>query len=104
MPQFIFAYHGGKTPDTPEEGEKVMAAWQAWMGGMGEALAVPGAPVGLSKTVSTDGVADDGGANPVSGYSVVNADTIEAACEMAKGCPMVADGSGSVEVAEVLEM
>ncbi len=31
-------------------------------------------------------------------------DTIEAACEMAKGCPMVKDGSGSVEVAQVHEM
>lgn len=104
MPQFLFAYHGGKTPETPEEGEKVMAAWQAWMGGMGDALTIPGAPVGMSKTVSGGGVADDGGANPVSGYTVVTADSIEAACDMAKGCPMVVDGTGSVEVAEIHEM
>ncbi len=104
MPQFIFAYHGGKTPDTPEEGAQIMAAWQAWMGGMGSALVVPGAPVGLSKTVSTGGVADDGGANPLSGYSVVQADDIDAACDMAKGCPMVISGNGSVEVAELHEM
>lgn len=104
MPEFIFAYHGGKTPESPEEGEKVMAAWQAWMGGMGAALVQPGAPVGLSKTVSSDGVADDGGANPLSGYSVVSAADIAAAAEMAKGCPMVVDGSGSVEVAEIIPM
>ncbi|UWQ91115.1 YciI family protein [Aliisedimentitalea scapharcae] len=104
MPQFVFAYHGGKTPDTPEEGAKVMAAWQAWMGGMGDDLVIPGAPVGMSKTVSGGGVADDGGANPISGYSVIQAADIAAACEVAKGCPMVVDGSGSVEVAEVHEM
>ena len=104
MPQFIFAYHGGKSPDTPEEGAKIMAAWQAWMGGMGEDLVIPGAPVGMSKTVSEGGIADDGGSNPVSGYSVVQAADLDAACDMAKGCPMVADGSGTVEVAEVLEM
>lgn len=104
MPDFVFAYHGGKTPDSPEEGAKVMAAWQAWMGGMGDALVQPGAPVGMSKTVSGSGVVNDGGANPVSGYSVVSAADMDAAVAMAKGCPMVADGSGSVEVAEVLPM
>ncbi|WIY26706.1 YciI family protein [Parasedimentitalea psychrophila] len=104
MAQFIFAYHGGKKPDTPEDGAKVMQAWKDWMGSMGDALIVPGAPVGMSKTVSASGIADDGGANPLAGYSVVEAASIDAASEMAKGCPMVVDGDGSVEVAEILEM
>jgi len=104
MPEFVFAYHGGKAPESPEEGKEVMAAWQAWFAGMGEAVVVPGAPVGLSKTVSADGVADDGGANPLSGYSVVKAADIGAATELAKGCPMVVTGNGSVEVAEIMEM
>ena len=104
MPDFVFAYHGGGMPETPEEGAKMMAAWQAWYGGMGDALVNPGAPVGMSKTVSAGGVSDDGGANPLSGFTVIKADTIEAACEVAKGCPMVANGSGSVEVAQVHEM
>ncbi|WP_425044363.1 YciI family protein [Primorskyibacter sp. S87] len=104
MPEFIFAYHGGKTPESPEEGAKVMAAWQAWFADMGEAVVVPGAPVGPSKTVSSGGVADDGGANPLSGYTVVKANDHDAATQMAKGCPMVISGHGSVEVAEVMEM
>ena len=73
MPDYVFAYHGGGMPETPEEGAKVMAAWQAWYGGMGDALVNPGAPVGMSKTVSSGGVADDGGANPLSGFTVVRA-------------------------------
>jgi len=104
MPQFVFAYHGGSKPETQEEGERVMAAWGAWFENMGDALEIPGAPVGMSKTVSASGVADDGGANPISGYTVVKADSMDAATEMAKGCPMVVDGTGSVEVAEVMEM
>jgi hypothetical protein len=104
MPQFIFAYHGGKAPDSPEEGQKIMAAWGEWMGGMGDALVVPGNPMGMSQTVSASGVADDGGANPVSGYSVVEATDIGAATELAKGCPMVTNNVGTVEVAELLEM
>ena len=55
-------------------------------------------------TVSNTGLAGDGGANPLSGYTLVEAADQAAACEMAKGCPMVVDGSGSVEVCEILDM
>ncbi len=102
MPKFVFAYHGGKPPESPEEGEKVMAAWGAWFETLGPAVVDGGAPVGISKTVSAGGVADGGGSNPLSGYSIVNADNIDAAVEMAKGCPIL-DG-GSVEVAEAMDM
>lgn len=104
MPQYLFAYHGGSTPETPEEGQKVMAQWQAWFADMGDAVVQGGAPVGQSHTVSSAGASEDGGANPVSGYSVVSAADIGAATDMAKGCPMVISGTGSVEVAEVIEM
>ncbi len=103
MSDFMFAFHGGSMPETPEEGEKVMAAWEAWMGGLGEAMVNPGNPVGLSKTVSAAGVADDGGSNPLSGFTIVKAGSIEEACEMAKGCPII-DAGGSVEVAPIVEM
>ncbi|WP_299047880.1 YciI family protein [uncultured Tateyamaria sp.] len=104
MPDFIFAYHGGTIPETQEEGEKAMAAWGKWFEDMGENVVNGGNPVGQSMTVTASGVTQDGGANPISGYTVVRADTPEAACEMARGCPMVADGSGSVEVAPIIEM
>ncbi|HBN30290.1 MAG TPA: hypothetical protein DD416_03485 [Rhodobacteraceae bacterium] len=104
MAKFIYAYHGGQAPSSPEEGQKVMQAWMAWFGGMGDAVVDGGNPLGMSKTLTSGGVTDDGGANPVSGYSIVNAADMDAAVEMAKGCPMVADGSGSVEIAECLDM
>ncbi len=104
MPKFVFIYHGGGRPETPEEGEKVMAAWTEWMAGIGEDLVDGGNPVGMSKTVSADGISDDGGANPVSGYSLVNAADIDAACEIAKGCPILDGGKGTVEVAEAMMM
>ena len=103
MAKFMFIYHGGSMPETPEEGEKVMAAWMSWLGGMGDAVADGGNPAGPSKTVSAGGVSDGGGANPVSGYTLVNADDIDQAVNMAKGCPIIAAG-GSVEVAEAVEI
>ena len=103
MPKFMYIYHGGKAPESPEEGAKVMAAWTAWFEGMGTAVVDGGNPAGMSKTVSANGVAEDGGANPVSGYSLVNAADHDAAVEMAKTCPILSDG-GTVEVAEAMEM
>ena len=38
MPRFMFVYHGGGMPETPEEGERVMAEWNAWYESMGPAV------------------------------------------------------------------
>ncbi len=104
MPNYMFIYHGGGMPETPEEGAKAMAAWGAWYDAMGAAVIHGGGPAGPSSTVSASGIASDGGANPVSGLTLVEAPDQATACEMAKGCPMVQDGSGSVEVAEMIQM
>ena len=77
MPQYLFVYHGGTTPTDPAEIEATMAAWGAWFQNMGPALEIPGNPVGQSHTVSADGVADNGGPNPASGFTVVKADSID---------------------------
>ena len=103
MAKFMLAYHGGGMPETPEEGEKVMKAWGDWMGSLGAALVDGGAPLGMSKTVHAKGVDDNGGANPLSGYSVVEASDMDAAIAMAKGCPITFSG-GSIEVAEAMPM
>ena len=101
MPNFAFIYHGGSKPETPEEGAAEMAKWKAWLEGVGEDAVDPGNPVGMSKTVSADGVADNGGSNPTSGYSIIRADDMDAALAVAKECPIVS-GGGSVEVAEII--
>tara|TARA_R110002049_G_scaffold44333_6_gene130197 strand:- start:56758 stop:57072 length:315 start_codon:yes stop_codon:yes gene_type:complete len=104
MPDFMFAYHGGKMPESEEEGARMMAAWEAWYTELGDNVVHPGNPVGMSKTVSAKSVTDDGGANPLSGFTIVRAADIDAACKMAARCPMVADGSGTAEVAPIVEM
>lgn len=104
MPDFMIAYHGGKAPDTPEEGEKAMAAWGAWYQELGDSVVHPGNPVGMSKTVSNTGVADNGGANPLSGFTIISAADIDAACALAAKNPMVVDGTGTAEVAPLIEM
>ena len=103
MPNFVFAYHGGSKPESPEEGAELMARWKAWVDGLGDAMVNPGTPLGKSKTVSSSGVTDDGGSNPLNGYSIVEADSMDAALEIAKGCPFL-ETDGTIEVAEAMQM
>jgi hypothetical protein len=58
----------------------------------------------MSKTVSSGGVSDDGGSNPLLGFTIVKADSMDAALEMAKACPHLDMDTGTIEVAEVMEM
>ncbi len=103
MSNYVIAYHGGKKPESPEEEAAHMAKWKAWIGGLGDAVVNPGTPLGKSKTVSSDGVTDGGGSNPLLGFSIVRADSMDAALEIARACPTL-NLHGTIEVAEVMEM
>lgn len=102
MKNYILAYHGVVKPKNKEEGARLMAEWQDWAGKLGDALVEPGNPLGPSKTVSADGVRDDGGPDPLCGYSVVKANSIDEAVAMAQNCPHLA--FGTMEVAELMQM
>jgi len=104
MPNYVLAYHGGKKPESPEEGAKQMERWKAWLAGLGDAVINPGTPLGKSRIVSADGVSDDGGSNPMSGFSIVTAESMDAALEMAKECPFLDMETATIEVAQVMEM
>ena len=104
MARFMFAYHGGGRPETPEEGEKMMAAWNKWIEDLGSTMVEPGNPVGQSYTVSAEGTVDNGGANPIMGYSVVETESIEAALKIAESSPHLMMKGASIEVAQMFEM
>lgn len=103
MPKYLFVYHGGKRPETPEEGAVVMDKWIAWLSQLGADIVDGGNPARPSKTVFADRVADDGGANPVTGYSLIRARNIDDAVAKASSCPIL-DAGGNVEVAEAVEI
>lgn len=104
MPKYLFSYHGGGMPESEEEQAKHMAAWGEWFGAHGDAFSDMGAPVGACSTVGPSGTSDGGGDNQVTGYGVVEAADMAAACAIAAGCPNVTLGGGSVEVGETFEV
>lgn len=105
MAKYLFVYHGGgKPPASPAEGKEIMDAWGKWFGSMGAAVIDGGNPVGLSSTVTSDGsLVSGGGANPASGYSLIEASSLADAHAKAKGCPLLKRG-GTIEIAEAIDM
>ena len=87
MANYLLVYHGGgEMSSDPEVQAKSMQDWTNWFSGIGAAVVDGGNPVSRNWTVNKDGTTEDGGANPASGYSVVTADSMQAALEMAVGC------------------
>ncbi len=103
MANYALAYKGGQMAETDEERERVMAAWGEWMGALGSALVDMGNPFGASATVTNGGTVSDGAASALTGYSILDADSLAAATELAKGCPVLASG-GTVEVYETIKV
>ena len=98
MAKFVLAYRGGGMAETEEEQEAAMQAWGAWFGSLGEAVVDGGNPFGASASVG-GGEAASG----LTGYSIIEAGSLDAATDLAGGCPVLSSG-GSVDVYEAIPM
>lgn len=100
MADYVLLYTGGGMPETEEKQAKVLQAWNAWFEQIGGGLKDGGNPFGPAVTVASDGSVSDGAPGaPHSGYTIVQADSLEAATAIAKGSPVL-EGGGSVTVYE----
>ena len=99
MATYVLVYKGGGEPATDAEREAVMAAWGKWFGVLGDSVVDGGYPFGPSSSVSANGAVRDGASSGLTGYSILKADNLKAAADLAKGCPIFGSG-GSVDVYE----
>jgi hypothetical protein len=88
MANYLLLYHGGGRPESADEQAKVMAAWGEWIGRLGPGLVDGGNPTSQAKTVDGRGTVSATGGDVVTGYSIISADSLDAALELAKGCPI----------------
>lgn len=100
MANYVLVFKGGSVPESEEEQQKVMADWGTWFGGLGPAVVDGGNPFGPSMSVAGDGTASEGAASQLTGYCILSADSLAAAADMAKGCPILAGDGGGIEVYE----
>jgi len=103
MPQYIITYLGGDQPSSPEEGNQHFAKYKAWLSSLGDSAVSPANPFKNTSTVNSDGTVTTGSATSMSGYTIIEADSMETALEIARACPFL-DIGGSLEVSELMQM
>lgn len=107
MKKYVFVYYNGQADKSVTQ-EEIMESWNMWFKELGSALVDGGNPFADSaKSVSLSGVGDvEPGDSHSVGYTIVEANDIDAAVELAKGCPMHKHSSGRaiVHVYEAMPM
>ena len=103
MAQYIMTYLGGDQPSSPEEGRQHFAKYKEWLVSLGDSAVSPANPFKDTRTVNSDGTVSTGSTTSMSGYTVIEVDSMEAALEIAKACPFL-DIGGSLEVSELMKM
>ncbi|HEY1867590.1 MAG TPA: YciI family protein [Candidatus Cybelea sp.] len=110
MAEFLYIYRGGQRGWTPEESQQIMQKWVSWFKELGATgnLKDGGQPleaegkVVKSKSAVTDGPYAET-KDLVGGYTLIEADTLAQAAELAKGCPIL-ERQGIVEVRPIMKM
>jgi hypothetical protein len=101
--KYIFQYYGGtqETETGRAAGMKAMADWYARLG---ETLLDGGGPITANRrTVSPEGGATEQGiGDKPHGYTIVEAGSMDAAVEIARGCPLLKAGR-SISILEVFK-
>jgi hypothetical protein len=100
MPTYLITYHGGPgMPTNPEEAEQMLAAFQAWAAEVGDAMRDPGAPLAAARTVSTGSEVDGQKEAAISGYTVIEAASLDEAVQLVHSHPFLTRG-GFLQVSE----
>ena len=103
MHQFIISYLGGDQPSSPEEGQQHFAKYKEWLSSLGDSAVSPANPFKNTYTINSDGTVTTGSTTLMSGYTIIEADSMDSALAIAKACPFL-DIGGSLEVSELMRM
>ena len=103
MPQYMITYLGGDQPSSPEEGKQHFAKYKEWLSSLGDSAVSPANPLKDTSTVNSDGTVTTGSTTSMSGFTIIEADSMEAALLIAEACPFL-DIGGSLEVSELIQM
>ena len=111
MSEYVFLYRGGEAGRSPERIQQSMQKWMAWFKDMAEKGHVKNQGHPLERTGrlvkgSQKSVIDGPFAEAkdiVGGYSLIEAQDLDQAVELSKGCPILENG-GTVEVRPVMQL
>ncbi|MGQ0571409.1 MAG: YciI family protein [Armatimonadota bacterium] len=110
MKDYLYLFRGGNAGTSPEERQKSMQRWGAWIEQLSKAgkskggfpLESGGKVVSGQNKLVTDGPFAES-KEGVGGYLIVTANDLTDAVEISKGCPIFAEG-GVVEIRPIMPM
>ena len=103
MSQYLIAYLGGDKPSSPEAGKQHMAKYRDWLASLGNSAVSPTNPLKNTRTVNSDRSVTVGGKTSMSGFTIIETNSMESALSIAKSCPFLEIG-GSLEISELMQM
>ncbi|HET6311911.1 MAG TPA: hypothetical protein VFH00_13030 [Candidatus Nitrosotalea sp.] len=102
--KYVLVYYGGGMPQGASAQARVLKQWATWYEKLGDAIVDGGhAFSGAVSKIKPGGTVAKGAIGQrASGYSIVEAASLEEATKMAKGCPILRSG-GQIAVYETFE-
>lgn len=106
MKKFLVLYRSATSTvermakSTPEQGQAVMAAWRTWAQRSASSLVELGAPLGESTVLK----GTSAGPGYIGGFSIVKAESADAAKKIFEGHPHFEGPGNSIELLEQLSM
>ena len=93
--KYLLVYTGGSMAQSEIEQKEELKEWDKWFTKVGKSLVDGGNPfTSIAKNISSDGRISEGSSDCLaSGYSLIQADSIDAATALAKSCPVLKDGA-----------
>jgi hypothetical protein len=93
--KYMLVYTGGKMPESEADQKRELKDWESWYTKIGKAVVDQGNPfTPMAKNITPDGRISDGTMDCLaSGYSLIQADSIDAAVALARSCPVLKDGA-----------
>ena len=99
MGKYVYIYYAGSDTDAGDD-----EAWGQWFSKLGDKLIDGGNPFDEGGQAVHQGGLMAIKEKPVTGYSIVSANSMQEATELAQGCPLAASKDGAVCVYEALPM
>ncbi len=99
--KYLLVFYGGGMPEGAAAQARVMKQWETWYGKLGPAVVDGGNPMsGAVNKIRSNGAISKGPIGKrATGYSIIEAPSLDKATKFAKGCPILRSG-GEIAVYE----
>ena len=104
MAKFVFIYYDGNPLDNELPSKEGIAVWGKWFQKLGDKVVDGGAPFNANGHEVSKTGAEPVGTWPATGYTIVEADSMDEAIALTTGCPVLNTSEGIVRVYESVPM